>query len=463
MLLVIPSNCIQKSPSIFNINLQPLFPNGAPMISRCLLCLVLIAVVCGGAAAQSQKGTFALTNARIQTVTNGVVERGVLVIRDGTIAALGPDVPVPADATVIDCSGLTLYPGMIDGGTQLGLVEVGSLPETRDNRELGQIAPQMRALTAVNPNSVSIPVTRVSGVTTVLTVPNGGLFPGTAALINLNGYTPEQMSVAGWQAVAMNFPSTGRRGWWDARPEEEVEKEATKARERLDDVWRKARLYAAIDSARRANPDPKRLPEYLPEMDALLPAVTGRAPLLIEVNAARDIDSAIVWAKQNNVRAIFTGVEEGWRVADKLAAAKIPCIVGPVLSIPNRPSDRYDRAYGNAGLLHAAGVKVALRTNEEANVRNLPFQAGYAAAYGMGREEALRAVTITAAEIFGVSNQLGSLQVGKQATLFAADGDPFEPATNIRHLFIDGYRIPMTSRHTELHQEFLHRQPGLKE
>ena len=433
------------------------------MTSRFLLSVVLFLAFCGTVSAQSQKGTFALTNARIQTVTKGVIERGVLVIRDGKIAAIGPDVSAPTDATVIDCNGLTLYPGMIDAGTQLGLVEVGSLPETRDNTELGQIAPQMRALTAINPNSVGIPVTRVSGVTTVLTVPNGGLFPGTAALINLNGYTPEQMSVAGWQAVAMNFPSTGRRGWWDDRPEEEVEKEAKKARQRLDDVWKKAVLYSKIDSARHANPDPKRLPEYLPEMEALLPAVTRRAPLLIEVNAARDIDSAIVWAKQNNVLAVFTGVDEGWRVADKLAAANIPCIVGPVLSIPNRPSDRYDRAYGNAGLLQAAGVKIALRTNEEANVRNLPFNAGYAAAYGLGREEALRAVTIVPAEIFGVSNQLGSLEIGKQATLFAADGDPFEPATNIRYVFIDGYRIPMTSRHTELHQEFLRRQPGLKE
>lgn len=433
------------------------------MIVKLSLWAALFLAVCGIAGAQSTKGTFALTNARIQTVTNGVIERGVLVIRDGKIAALGPDVSAPADATTIDCNGLTLYPGMIDAGTQLGLIEVGSLPETRDNHELGQIAPQMRALTAINPNSVSIPVTRVNGVTTVLTVPNGGLFPGTAALINLNGYTPEQMSVSGWQAVAMNFPSTGRRGWWDDRPEEEVEKEAKKARKRLDDLWKKAQLYATIDSARRAKPDPNRLPEYLPEMDALLPAATRRAPLLIEVNAARDIDSAIAWVKQNNVLAIFTGVDEGWRVADKLAAANIPCIVGPVLSIPNRPSDRYDRAYGNAGLLRAAGVKVALRTNEEANVRNLPFHAGFAAAYGMGRQEALRAVTIVPAEIFGVSNQLGSLEVGKQATLFAADGDPFEPATNIRHLFIDGYRIPMTSRHTQLHQEFLNRQPGLKE
>jgi len=425
------------------------------------LALVLFIAASHGLPAQSRKGTFALVNARIETVTNGVIERGTLLIRDGRIAALGPDPAIPSDAERIDCEGLTIYPGLIDAGTEIGLVEVGSLAETRDNDEVGDVTPQMRALTAVNPNSVAIPVTRVNGVTTALAAPSGGLFPGTAALINLHGYTPEQMRVGGFGGVVMSFPSSGRDGWWDERTDEEIEKSATKAKERLKDIWDQAVLYARIDSAHRAAPESDRTLEYAPEMMALAPVVRGEAPLLIEVNAARDIDSALVWVRARKIRAIFTGVSEGWRVADRIAAAKIPCIVGPVLSIPNRASDRYDKAYANPGLLARAGVTVAIRTGESANVRNLPYNAGFAAAYGMGREEALRAVTIVPARIFGVDSLIGSLEVGKQATLFIADGDPFEPATNVVHLFIDGYRVPMASRHIDLYREFIKREPGV--
>ncbi len=420
------------------------------------------ALACAATAdAQMIKGTYALVGGRIETVTRGVIERGTLVIRDGKIAELGGDVAAPAGAIVIDCKGLTLYPGLIDAGTQLGLIEIGSLPETRDNDELGEVTPQMQALTAVNPNSVSIPVTRTNGVTTVLTVPGGGLFPGTAALIDLVGYTPDQMHLGGMRAVVMSFPSCVR-GWWDDRSDEDFDKAARKAKDRLADVWARAQLYARIDSAYAAGASKEIVPEYQPELAALAPVVRRQMPLLIEVNAARDIDSAIVWVKQNNVRAIFTGVAEGWRVADRIAAAGIPCIVGPVLSIPTRGADRYDKAYANPGLMRAAGVKVAIRTNESENVRNLPFNAGFAAAYGMGREEALKAVTIVPAQIFGVDNLVGSLEVGKLATLFAADGDPFEPSTNVQHVFIDGYRIPMSNRHMDLFKEFLERLPGVR-
>jgi imidazolonepropionase-like amidohydrolase len=426
-----------------------------------MLAIVTLLAAAPALRAQSRKGTFALINARIETVTNGTIDKGVLLIRDGRIAALGATIPVPDDAERIDCAGLTIYPGLIDAGTSLGLVEVGSLSETRDLDELGEITPQMQALTAVNPNSVSIPVTRVNGVTTVLTVPSGGLLPGTAALINLLGYTPRQMQVGGFRGVVMNFPSSGRDGWWDDRSDEDVEKSVKKGKDRLKDLWEQATLYAKIDSAWRANPNGGRTPEYIPEMIALAPVVRREVPLLIEVNAARDIDSAIVWVREHNVRAIFTGVAEGWRVADRIAAARIPCLVGPVLSIPNRSSDRYDKAYANPGLLRAAGVTVAIRTTDAENVRNLPYHAGFAAAYGMGREEALRAVTIVPARIFGVDSLIGSLEVGKQATLFAADGDPFEPATTVRHLFIDGYQVPLGSRHVDLYREFIKREPGV--
>ena len=433
------------------------------LILTLLLALGLMAAPDTDRDDKARQGAFALINARIVTVTNGIIENGTLVIRNDKIVALGADVEVPADAEVIDCTGLTIYPGMIDSGTQIGLVEIGSLAETRDASELGDLTPQMQALTAVNPNSVAIPVTRISGVTTALTAPTGGLLPGQAALINLLGYTPEQMLVGGFRAVMLQYPTTGRRGRFDRRSDEDVKKAAEKALKKLNETWDAAELYAQIDSAYTASPETGRRPEYVPAMTALLPVVRGEQMLIIQANAASDINSALEWVKERGLeRVVLSGVAEGWRVADKIAEAGIPCLVGPMLSNPTRQSDRYDKAYANIGLMHKAGVKVAIRTGESENVRNLPYNAGFAAAYGLGQEEALRAVTITPAEIFGVSDEIGSLEVGKKATLFVADGDPFETKTDIHYVFIDGYKVPMESRHTRLYDEFLNRVPGLK-
>ena len=403
---------------------------------------------------KSTYGTFALTNATVETVTKGRLENATIILRNGIIEAVGPNVSIPADAQVIDCKGLTVYPGMVDSGTRLGLQEVESISVTQDYDEMGDMTPEMDALTAVNPNSVLIPVTRVSGVTSVIAAPSGGLFPGTAALINLHGYSPEQM-YGGFKAIVMNFPGTGRRGRYDRRTDEDIKKEGDKAMKKLNDTWERVALYAAIDSTTMGKAD------YNPEMAALVPVYKGTGTALIEVNKEEDILNALAWIKAKKIKAVLTGVSEGWRVADSIAAAGIPVITGPVLAMPTRDTDKYDQAYKNAGILQKAGVKVALRTNEAENVRNLPFNAGFAATYGMGREEALKAITIVPAEIFGVADQIGSIEAGKKANLFVSTGDPFEPATQIKHLFINGWNVPLESRQTLLYEEFLKREPGV--
>ncbi|MEM1328736.1 MAG: amidohydrolase family protein [Bacteroidota bacterium] len=407
--------------------------------------------------AKATKGTFALTNATIVTVTNGTVE-GTLLIQDGKIAAIGSDVDVPSDAMVIDCDGKSIYPGFIDGGTTLGLGEISSVSLTQDANEIGEFTPHMQALTAINPNAVAIPVTRVEGVTTVIAQPTGGNFPGTAALINLVGYTPDQM-YAGFKGVVMNYPSSGRRSRWDRRSEEDLKKAEEKKLKSINEVWESLTLYKSIKEKAGKSDEL----DYNPEMEALLPVINGEAALMVEVNAEKDILSAIKWVKDKEIKkVIFTGVAEGWRVADSLVKADIPVITGPVLSIPRRVYDRYDAAYTNPGKMLEAGVKVALRTNETENVRNLVFNAGFAAAYGMGKEEALKAVTIVPAEIFGVADQMGSLEVGKVATLFVSTGDPFETKTDVTHLFINGWQVAIDSRHIQLYEEFLNRTPGLR-
>ncbi|MBN7810629.1 amidohydrolase family protein [Algoriphagus sp. H41] len=398
-------------------------------------------------------GKFLLQNATVVTVTKGTLSNTSVLVENGKIAQVGTGISA-GDAEVIDCSGLYIYPGMIDGGTRLGLVEVSSVAETVDYAEIGNVTPNMQALTTVNPNAEAIGVTRVSGVTTVLTVPTGGLFPGTAALINLNGYTPDQM-YGGFKAIVMNFPSSGRRGRFDRRSDEDIKKDSEKALKEANDIWDNAKNYLKLKNAGAEL-------QYYPEMDQLSKAVSGELPLLIVVDAASDIQSAIKWVEGKDAKVIFSGVAEGWRVADEIAKAGIPVITGPVQELPTRQSDRYDAAYANAGKMAKAGVKVALRTDEEENVRNLPFHAAFAAAYGLGKEEALKAITIHPAEIFGIADQYGSVEAGKRANLVISTGDPLETKSQIMHVFIDGYRIPMSNRHIRLYQEFLERSPGLK-
>ncbi len=417
-----------------------------------LLPIVAMAQI-DGEFVKPRTGKFLLKNATVVTVTKGTLSNTSVLIENGKIAQVGTSISA-ADAEVIDCTGMFVYPGMIDGGTRLGLVEVSSVPETVDYAEVGNVTPNMQALTTVNPNSEAIGVTRVSGVTTVLTVPSGGLFPGTAALINLNGYTPDQM-YGGFKAVAMTFPSSGRRGRFDRRSEDDIKKDAEKAMKEANDIWENAKSYIDLKKSGAEL-------SYYPEMEQLSKVLSGELPLLIEVNAASDIQNAIKWVQSKNVKVIFTGVAEGWRVAEDIAKAGIPVVTGPVQDLPTRQSDRYDAAYTNAGKMAKAGVKVALRTDEEENVRNLPFHAAFAAAYGLGKEEALKAVTINPAEIFGIADQYGSVEAGKRANLIISTGDPFETRTQIHHVFIDGYRIPMSNRHIRLYQEFLERSPGLK-
>ncbi|MCS3627216.1 imidazolonepropionase-like amidohydrolase [Salinibacter ruber] len=409
------------------------------------------------------QGPFALTNAQVIVAPGDTLDDGTVVIRDDSIAAVGPDVSVPSDAQAFDLSGQMVYPGFIDSGTHLGLAEIGSLPETRDFNEIGDLTAHMNALTAVNPSTVHVPTTRVHGITSVITEPENGILPGTAALIGLHGYTPEQMHLGDVTLTKLNFPSVGRQGPSDDRSPETIQKEAEKALTQLNDLWAQAERYARIDSAVAEQPEARRQPEFVPAMEGLLPVIRGEQPLMISANAAADISKALDWAEERGVldQLILSGALEGWRVADEIAAANVPVLVGSIMQPPSRESDRYDKAYRTPALLHDAGVTVALRSGKTENVRNLVFHAGFAAARGLGKTEALRAITTNPARIFGVADQVGTIEVGKRANLFVADGDPLQPATDVQHLFIDGYKLPLENRATKLYDEFLNRNPGL--
>jgi imidazolonepropionase-like amidohydrolase len=427
-----------------------------------IITYIIIAFTINGLVAQrvekSKSGSFLLKGGTIHTVTKGSMVGDVL-LSNGVISEVGTSLTPTGQFTTLDCKGKHIYPGLIDGGTQLGLIEIEAVSITNDDAEIGDFIPQMQSLTAVNPNAVAIPVTRANGVTTVLAAPQGGRFPGTAAMIDLHGYTPEQM-YAGFKGKVMNFPTTGRRGRFDRRSDDDVKKDAEKATKRIDELWEGMVLYSKIDSA--ATAEGKKLESYQPDMHAMLNVVRGKELLLIEVNKDSDIKAALKWIEGKGLKVALTGVAEGHRVAKEIAAAKIPVITGPVTDLPRRDYDRYDTPYSNASIMHKAGVKVAIKSAESENVRNLPFMAGFAAAYGLGVEQALKAVTIIPAEIFGVADKYGSIEKGKVANILVTTGDPFETKTQIEKIFIRGYDVPTESRQTLLYNEFLSRDPGAK-
>jgi imidazolonepropionase-like amidohydrolase len=408
--------------------------------------------------AQTPQTTYAIRNARIVTVTGPVVENGTVVISNGKIAAVGSNVSVPPGATIIDASGLSVYPGMTDADTEIGLTEIGSVAGSVDTSEIGDNNANLHVDVAIHPDSSHVAVARVNGITTVLTAPRGGLIAGQSAILVLDGWTPREMILKLPVAMHINWPGGGGRGFGgefggQQRSVAELRREQETQIENLKKILRDAAAYGDAKDARAKDPAlPKQDLDL--KLEALVQVVRGQIPVIINVNLERDIKNAIAFATEMKLKAIISGGAEAYKVADQLKAKNIPVIVGPVLRIPVKDDDPYDAAFTNAGLLWKAGVKIAFQTGDSSNVRNLPYHAGMAAAFGLPKDEALKAVTIYPAEILGVADRVGSIEQGKIANLIITDGDPLEIRTQIKHVFINGRDIPLTSRHTELYEKY---------
>ncbi|HWO00550.1 MAG TPA: amidohydrolase family protein [Blastocatellia bacterium] len=435
---------------------RPLSPIAAFICTLALGFLASAGV--GIVSAQGPSDTYAIKDARIVTVTGPVIENGTVVVANGKIAAVGASASIPAGAKIIDAKGLSVYPGMMDSDTEMGLTEIGAVSGSVDTNEIGDNNANIHVDVAIHPDSSHIAVTRVNGVTTVLTAPRGGLIAGQSAILDLDGWTPREMVLKSPVAMHINWPGAGGRGgefanFGQQRSITEVRREQDKQIENLKKILRDAVTYADAKDARAKDPSlPKQNVDL--KLDALIPVVRGQMPVVINADLERDIKNVIAFADEMKLKAIISGGVEAYKVADQLKAKGIAVIVGPVLRLPAKEDDGYDAAFANAGLLSKAGVKIAFQTNDSAYSRNLPYQAGMAAAFGLPKEEALKAVTIYPAEIFGVADRVGSIEKGKIANLIITDGDPLEIRTQIKHVFINGRDIPLTSRHTELYEKY---------
>ena len=411
-------------------------------------------------------GTFAIRNARIVTVSGADIENGTVVIRDGKIEAVGANVSVPSGAQTIDGRGLSIYPGMIDAGTSMGLVEVPQGANgTVDTSEVGELNPNAKAIVAVNPHSAHIAVTRVEGITNTLTAPTGGLISGQAALINLLGTSPKEMAVVPQLALVINYPrvSGGFGGGGFGGPQQQPANlaDTLAANERqLDQVRKLLRDAEAYGRAQDAYAKDKSLPhpEHSVVLEPLVPYVRGESPVIFRADREAEIRGAVKFAEDMKLKPIILGANDAWKVASLLKEKNVPVILTGIYSLPLREDDAYDTLYENAAKLQEAGVRYCISTGDAGpEVRNLAQYAGMAAAFGLSKADALKSVTLYPAQIMNVADRLGSIEVGKMANLVVTDGDLLEIRSHIRYLFIDGRPVVLTSRHTELNDAFKNR------
>jgi imidazolonepropionase-like amidohydrolase len=399
---------------------------------------------------------YALVGATVHPVSGPAIEDGVVVVQEGRIAAVGSaaEVSIPDGARRVDVSGKHIYPGMIDPITQMGMAEIGQVAASRDDRETGKYNPHIRGLTGVHPHSEAIPVARANGILASLAVPGSGVIQGAGSLIQYDGDTPERMEIEDRAVIVVNLPSPSGKAWDEPSLKgDELES--------LLDLFERARLYANRPSVRERADDP-----FDPNvrfgqahlLDALVPAVTGTMPVYFRARSERDVRTVLlVQDSFPDLKPVIVGGDQAFRVAEELAARDVPVIVGSGLSPTMDRDDPLSAGWRNAGILAAAGVKIAFGTNDVADVRNLPYHAARSVAYGLSKDDAMRALTLNAAEILGVADQMGSIQVGKRADLIVTDGDPMQIITHVDRAFINGVEVPLSSKHTELFKKFRNR------
>ena len=387
--------------------------------------------------------TIAITGGTVYPVSGPKIENATVLIRDGRIAAVGTNVTVPPGATRIDASGKWVTPGLIDGAGQMGLREISAVNNTNEATLRGdEVAAAFNVLEGINPASTLIAVSRIEGITTTLAVPNGSLIWGQAVLIDLDGKTIEAMRVKSPAAMVADLSEGSKDAGGGSR---------AGVAQRLRQVLNDAREYATrrADFRRRQIQD---LSASAADLEALQPVLRGELPLLVVANRRSDIETALRIGKEYKLKLILAGVAEGWMIPDEIAAAGVPVLVEPLDNIPSY--DALGIRYENAPLLAKGGAKVALMETSTENTRDLRQQAGNAVASGMTWEQALRAVTLTPAEIFGVADRYGSLDAGKVANVVVWSGDPFDFSTGVEHVYIRGREIPLRSRQTELLERY---------
>ncbi|WP_425618205.1 amidohydrolase family protein [Anatilimnocola sp. NA78] len=431
------------------------------LTSLLLLPVILLSAVANPEVpAPPQSGPIALVGGTIHPVEGDVIEAGTILFEGGKITALGKDVKLPPKTEKVDCRGQHIYPGLFDAYTDIGLVEINSVRATADFREVGSMNPNVRALSAVNPDSEIIPVTRANGVLLALTAPRGVFVAGRAAVIQMDGWTPEQMSLNEAAGLMVHWPQPSSNPA-PADPSDDPIASLPKddAVKQFRKVLHDARTYAA---ARKAD---ENYPTDL-KLESLQDVLAGKVPVMMHAESMEQIQSAVAFGDEFKLKLVIVGGYDAPRCADLLKPRGIPVIVTSVYRLPRRRNDDYDAPYTLCERLREAGIKFCISGTSRfgaSTVRNLPYHAATAAAYGLPADEALKAITLYPAQITGVDDRVGSFKPGKDATLIITSGDPLETATQVTGAYIQGRKLAWNDRHKRLFDKYQEKYKQLEE
>ncbi|HEX8674407.1 MAG TPA: amidohydrolase family protein [Longimicrobium sp.] len=417
-------------------------------MNRILLSAAALSFAASGAAAQ----TVAIVGGDVYMADGTPIRGGTVVIQNGRISAVGANVAIPAGARRIDARGKWVTPGLIESSTTLGITEVGSINESNDaeirdvtsRRDADdQVQAAFTVTEGLNPRSMVVPIVRIMGVTTAITRPSGSLISGQGAMIDLAGNRVEDMTIASPLGMYASLSENARGTVGGPRAALSM-----RLREVLEDARAYARNRQGFERGETRDFSVSRL-----DMEALQPVLAGREPLVVEAHRASDIQLALRIAREYNLRLIITGGTEAWMVAEDLARARVPVLVKVLNNLPGS-FESLGATYENAARLRRAGVQIALTSGETWRAYTVRQEAGNAVAYGLPWAEAFRAVTLYPAQIWGVADRYGSLEVGKVANVVVWDGDPLELLTSVNHVFIRGQEVPLVSRETLLRDRY---------
>jgi imidazolonepropionase-like amidohydrolase len=410
------------------------------MLSRVFACVAFLMIGCVSLASASdqipgppQVKPIAIVGGTLHTISGDDIEGGTILFDAGKITAVDRDVTLPEGIEVIDAQGKHIYPGLIEASSDIGLVEINSLRDSIDSREIGDINPNVQARVAFNPDSELIPVNRANGILSAISAPSGGLIAGRSALMLLDGWTREDMTLKADTAMHVRWPRT----------QEGVTE--------LEVIIEQTRRYVQARAAERGE-QPLDL-----RLESMAMVVIGGMPLVVSADDLDDIQAAVAFARRFDLRLIIEGGADAGACLPLLKSEKVPVIVSAVYRTPSRRHSPYDEAYTLPKRLHEAGVQFCISAGGRfgaSGVRNLPYNAATAAAYGLSEKQALRSITLSPAEIFGVSKQVGSLRIGSDATLFIADGNILETPTQVEMAFIQGRRVDLGNKHTQLYHKY---------
>lgn len=412
--------------------------------------------------AKPQDHPVALVGATVHPVSAPAIEHGTILFDKGKIVAIGGNVSLPPNAEKIDLEGKHIYPGLISSATGIGLTEIEAVRATQDIAESDSLDPGVRAQVAFNPESELIPVARANGITLAATTPQARLVGGMSAMMMLDGWTWEEMTLKAPLALNISWPAMfPAQSRWTRRSEEEQKKERDRRLEEIAGAFRNARAYMLAKAAEADRGVPYHDVDV--RWEAMIPVLEGKVPVVVWAYDVAQIEAAVAWADREQVKLIIGGGYDAWRVADMLKARGVAVLAGGLHRLPLRRFEEYDEPEMLPGKLYAAGIPFAIITEDEsAHERNLPYQAARAAAYGLPKDEALKAITLSPAKIFGIDDRVGSLEVGKDATLIVTTGDPLEIRSSLSMEFIRGRKVDLTSRHTRLYEKYLEKYRRLK-